>query len=316
MHIITRALALLAISFILSPPIAAYAADQTNISLATATPGGGFMLFGDNAAEVINETDATLSVTTANTKGSQENIERLAAGEFDIGLVSGVPAYEAIAGIGRAPVDLKIIAATYSSPGMFAVAPDSPAETLDDLRSKPIAWGTRSSGLTLMAQFIMDGLGLNRDVDFKSRFLEKAADGPGLVLDGEVAALWGGGIGWPGFTKVAQAGGRFIGFSDEQVARITAKHSFLKPMSVPAGSYEGQAQPITTVGVWSYILARPDLSDDVAYRLARALHRGQDALARRLDQARETKPENTLAAAFGRDSIHPGVLRYLRELGL
>ena len=33
---------------------------QTRVTLATATPGGGFPFFGDNAAAVINETDPSL----------------------------------------------------------------------------------------------------------------------------------------------------------------------------------------------------------------------------------------------------------------
>ena len=63
-------------------------------------------------------------------------------------------------------------------------------------------------------------------------------------------------------------------------------------------------------------MARPTLPDDLAYRLARALHRGEAALARRLPQARETTAANTAAAAPRPDLIHPGVLRYLREIGL
>ncbi|MBX9696421.1 MAG: glycosyltransferase, partial [Cyanobacteria bacterium] len=44
-------------------------------------------------------------------------------------------------------------------------------------------------------------------------FLDAAGDGPAMVTDGRVAALWGGGIGWPGFTAVMQAGGRFVGLT-------------------------------------------------------------------------------------------------------
>jgi TRAP-type uncharacterized transport system substrate-binding protein len=61
---------------------------------------------------------------------------------------------------------------------------------------------------------------------------------------------------------------------------------------------------------------RPAVADDVAYRLARALHRGEAALAARLAQASETTATNTMAAAVRPELIHPGVLRYLRELGL
>jgi len=284
--------------------------------MATATPGGGFPLFGDNAAATINETDASLLVQTRNTKGSAENIGLLEDGKIDIALVAGEPAYEAFAGIGRAPTNLKIISAIYSNPGMFVVKGDSPAKTLRDLVGKPIAWGTRASGLTLLGRYVTDGLGLDRDKDFQAHYLEKAGDGPLMVADGRVVALWGGGIGWPGFTSVMQAGGRFIGLTPDEVARVSAKHNFLKPITVPTGAYPGQKEAVNSVGSWSYILARTSLDDDIAYRIARALHRGHAALEKRLDQGRETTPQNTLAAAPSPGQIHPGVQRYLREIGV
>ncbi len=54
----------------------------------------------------------------------------------------------------------------------------------------------------------------------------------------------------------------------------------------------------------------------MAYRLARALNRAADALGNKLPQARETTAANTLVAAPSLDLIHPGALRYLREIGL
>jgi TRAP transporter TAXI family solute receptor len=291
-------------------------AQKTSVTLATATPGGGFPFFGDNAAAVINETDASLDVQTRNTKGSAENIGLLEQGKMDIALVAGEPAYEAFAGIGRSPTNLKIISAIYSNPGMFAVRGDSPARTLRDLVGKPIAWGTQASGLTLLGRYVTDGLGLDREKDFIPHYLEKAGDGPLMVADGRVAALWGGGIGWPGFTAIMKAGGRFIGLTPDEVAKVNAKHNFLKPITVPAGAYEGQKDAVNSVGSWSFILARTDLPDDVAYRLAKALNNGHAALVKRLDQGKETTPQNTKLAAPKPDQIHPGVQKYLREIGL
>ena len=290
--------------------------QKTEIILGTATPGGGFPLFGAAAADTINEADPSLHVVTRNTKGSGENIPLLEEGKLDIALVAGEPAYEAFAGIGRPPSDLKILTAIYSSPGMFVVRGDSPFRSVRDLVGKTIAWGTHASGLTLLSHYVIDGLGLDRDKDFQPVYLDKAGDGPDMVLDGRVAALWGAGVGWPGFTGVMQNGGRFVGLSAEEADRIRVKHNFLKPLTLPAGAYPGQSAPIASVGSWSYILARTDLADDIAYLLARALHRGHEALTKRLDQGRETTPQNTLAAAPRPEMIHPGVLRYLREIGL
>jgi TRAP-type uncharacterized transport system substrate-binding protein len=50
--------------------------------------------------------------------------------------------------------------------------------------------------------------------------------------------------------------------------------------------------------------------------LARALHKGEADIARRLPQAHETTAANTAAATPRRDLIHPGVAKYLSEIGL
>lgn len=289
------------------------------ITLATATPGGGFPAYGAAFAQSIHEADPSLTIQTQNTKGSAENIPLLEAGKVDLGLVQGEAAYEALAGIGRsAPAKLKIVAAMYSSPGMFVVRADSPYRTIEDLKGKPIAWGAAGSGLVLLAKYTLDPLGLDRDRDFKGTFLERAGDGPAMVLDGRVAALWGGGIGWPGFTTMANSpgGARFIAPDASQIRTILAKHRFLKSITVPAGTYPGQAQPIESVGSWSFVFARNDLPDDVGYRVARALHKAEAALAKLLPQAKETTAVNSYAAVADPSMIQPGVLRYLKDAGI
>jgi TRAP transporter TAXI family solute receptor len=292
--------------------------QMNTISLGTATPGGGFPLYGNVFAQVMNAADPQLVIAPRNTKGSNENIPLLEAGELDLGLVAGEPAYEAFLGIGRAATHLKILTAMYSSPGMFVVRADSPYKTIRDLVGQPVAFGAKGSGLPILSRYILDGLGLKQDEDFKSIYLDRAGDGPAMVLDGRAAALWGAGIGWPGFASVASSptGARFIAPDADEIARIRAKHSFLKPLTVPAGSYPGQTAAINSVGSWSFILARDTLPEDVAYRLAGTLHGAEADLCKQLAQACETTAANTVAAAPRIELIHPGVLKYFREIGV
>ncbi|MGH7354691.1 MAG: TAXI family TRAP transporter solute-binding subunit [Candidatus Rokuibacteriota bacterium] len=288
------------------------------VVLGTATPGGGFPVYGGAVADTINETDPTLTVEMRNTNGSTENVPLLEAGQIDLGLVTGEVAYEAMSGIGRPTASLKILTAMYPTPGMFVVRADSPYRTIADLRGKRVAWGARGSGLVILARYTLDGIGLDPQKDFEGVLLDQAGDGPKMVIEGQVAALWGGGLGWPGFAAVAKgpAGARFIVPDPDAIKRIQAKHPFLKTLAVPAGSYPGQDAALVSVGSWALILTTPTLDDEVAYRLARALHRGEAALGKRLAQARDTTAANTVAAAPRLELIHPGVLRYLREVGL
>ena len=294
------------------------AISKTTITLGTATPGGGFPLYGNALAEVMNAADTALVIEPRNTKGSNENIPLLEQGQLDIALVAGEPAFEAFMGIGRPATRLKILTAVYSNPGMFVVRADSPYRTIRDLVGKPIAFGAKGSGLPILSRYVLDGLGLKQDEDFQAVYLDRAGDGPAMVLDGRVAALWGAGIGWPGFAAVAASpgGARFIAPDTEEIARIRAKLSFLKPLTVPAGSYPNQNDPIHSVGSWSFVLTRQTLPDDVAYRLARTLHGIEAAFCEKLKQACETTAANTVAAAPDIGLIHPGVLKYLREIGV
>src|ERR1041384_3890881 len=277
--------------------------------LATATPRGGFPVYGDAFTEIINAQEPKLRLEPRNTKGSAENVPLLEANKIDLALVAGEFASAVLA---KPDTGLRIICAMYSSPGMAMVRADSPYRSLRDLAGKPVVLGTQGSGITALGRTVFESLG----IDIKPITLEKAADGPPMLLDGRADALWGAGVGWPAFAALAKSGARFLAPNDQQIATILGKNPALAAGTLAAKSYAGQGAPVRSVGSWSYVLAKPELPDDAAYLLARAIHRSEAQLAARLEQARETTMANTLAAAPRRELVHPGVLRYLAEAGL
>ena len=148
----------------------------------------------------------------------------------------------------------------------------------------------QGSGLPILSRYVLDGLGLKQDEDFKAVYLSSA---PATSDDGR---------GRPGrravgrrhrlarFAAVASSasGARFIAPSAEEIARIRTKHAFLKPLTVPGGSYPRQTEPIAALGSWSFVLTRQDLPDDIARRLARTLHGAEATFCKKLPQACET----------------------------
>ena len=277
--------------------------------LGTATPGGGFPLYGAAFADMVNAQEPRVRVEPRNTKGSTENVPLLEEGKLDLALVAGEIASAALA---KPNTKLRIIAAMYSSPGMFIVRADSPVRGIADLRGKTLVMGTQASGVTALGRTVLDSLG----IDAKQLFLEKAADGPPMLMEGRADALWGAGVGWPAFTALAKQGARFVGPTQEEIRQILAKNPALQAVTLPAKSYPGQDAPLPSVGSWSYVLATDRLKDDTAFLLARAVHRAEGPFAARLEQARETTMLNTVAAAPRPELLHPGVRRYLREARL
>ena len=168
-------------------------AQAVKVTLGTATPGGGFPVYGDAFIAALKAQDPALEIVPVNTMGSTENVPRLEAGTLDLALVQGEVVYEVLAGIGRPKADLRLLTAMYPTAGMFVVRADSPAKTIADLKGKKIAWGAAGSGLVILGRYVMDGLGLDAAKDFAPVLLERAGDGPAMVLDGRVDALWGGG---------------------------------------------------------------------------------------------------------------------------
>lgn len=293
-------------------------AGATRLTLGTSPPGGGFTPFGDAFAATIGERDRSLMVQQVFTKGSTENIPLLEAGRLDLGLAGGEPAFEALSGTGRPAAALKIVASMYPSAGMFIVPGTSRARTISDLKGQPVIFGATGSGLVVLARYVLAGLGLDMQRDFRPILLDRDDRALPMLADGSAAALWGGGIAWPAFSQLARSpsGARFIVPDDQEIAAVLGRYPFLKRLTVAPDTYANQKEAIVSIGSWSVILSRADLDEGIAYRLAKAIHEGESTMAAKVASGRETLSKNTMIAAAKPDYIHPGVRRYLRDAGI
>lgn len=293
------------------------AAQSRRISLGTAAAGGGFTVYGVAFVDMMKTVDPTLDFNLVATRGTAENVPKLEAGALDLGLVSGEVAYEILTGFGRPRSDLKVITATYAMPGMFVVRSDSRFRAISDLKGQPVVWTGRDSGLAVQARYVLSGLDLDPERDFEAIYADNLLEAPEMVIDGRCSALWGSGLRWPGFVKVASSvrGAHFVAPTAEEIARIRARHPFLKQLTVQAGLYRGQYNAIDTVGSWSVMMARADLDDGLGRRIAASLHKAVKT-GQLTKQLVETTAANTLAAVPRSDMLQPGVVQYYREAGL
>lgn len=302
-----------ALALSLAPLVARAArAEPLRVTLATATPGGGFPAFGEAFAASIRLAEPEIVIETQPSGGSAENIALLRSRQVDLALIQGAYAYPAL----TAHDGLTVLAPMYPTPGLFVVRADGPVQAVDDLRGRAVALGTRNSGLTVLGRDVLAASGIDPDRDIRPVLLDHAGDGPAMVLDRRVAALWGGGLGWPGFVTVAKAegGARFLGPSDAAIATLLARDSTLRRLTVPAGSFAGQERAITTASSWSLILARPGFPSETAYRLVATLVKALPTMRSRHAQGDASDPRRLPEIVEAR-VLNEGTRRYLAETG-
>jgi TRAP transporter TAXI family solute receptor len=312
---IRRRTLLSALPAVMVAPASALGQSLT-IRMGTAIEGSGFHAYSVALIDALKAVAPILDIKAEQTKGSTENAQGVQTGDFDMGLVGGEALHEWLSSHRNAP-PLKIVSAVQSAPGMFCVRADSRYRSIIGLKGRPVIWGPHGAGGAVQARYVMDGMDLDMDRDFEAIYPANFTDGPYMVLESRAAAIWGIGLRWPGFVEIASRpiGAHFIVPTAEEIARIRGKYPFLEKLTVPAGLYPGQYDPLDTVGAWSFIVARPDLDDSVGYRMAVALNKVERAGLPTTLLA-QTTARNTLVALKSVDDLQPGVLRYYREIKL
>ena len=128
----------------------------------------------------------------------------------------------------------------------------------------------------ILARYVLDGIGLDQERDFQAIYLERRrrpGHGGGRPRRGAVGRRLG--LARLHDRGAGAKGARFIVPAADEIARVLAKHTFLKSLTLAAGMFPGQDKAIDFVGSWSFVMARPDLDEAVAYRLAKAVHKGE-----------------------------------------
>ena len=87
-------------------------------------------------------------------------------------------------------------------------------------------------------------------------------------------------------------------------------YPFFRSEIIPAGSYRGVDQPVTTLSVDVVLLARADLDDAVVRRLTEGLFRMLPQLSAELPFLKGMDPERAPATPV---PLHPGAALYYRE---
>lgn len=288
------------------------------LSVGTAPPGGTFFVVGGALSEVLdNDGPAGWSVTAEATKGSQENIRRLAQGELDLALANAAISYFAVRGSEGWEQAYPVRAVMTLAPnvGLFLSPADSGVETMADMRGKRVYVGPAGAGFNYFLRPLLAAHDLTYD-DFSPVNNTQAA-AVDMLTDGSAAAAFlGGAVPTPSITQASSSRDiRFIPFAPAAVAKLIADYPFFDTAVIPAGTYRGQEEEFQGMNVGSmHLITSAAADEEMIYQITRTIYENREKVVEKHRAGRAINPQIIV-----RDTgtpFHPGAVRYYREIGI
>jgi len=286
------------------------------ISIATGGTGGTYYPYGGALAGVINNKAENVEATAEVTGASVENARLLDSGEAQMGLLMNDVVYQAYKGENQfdKPIELRTFMGMYANVMHVVALQDGNIKSINDIKGKKVSVGAPGSGTENMTNQILDALGMTYDdiEEFRLSFSENTEGLRDHVID---VGIWSVGAPTSSIMDLATTHKiHIVPFTDEEMNKITAKYPYYNATTLPAGTYSGYDTEVKTPAVWNSVVVHKDMSEELAYKLAKAVFESNADLVAVYSGAVESTPENTVASAVV--PLHPGVIKYFEEIGV
>ncbi|MBT4138179.1 MAG: TAXI family TRAP transporter solute-binding subunit, partial [Candidatus Latescibacteria bacterium] len=272
---------------------------------------------GGAIAQVVNENETAWDVSAEATKGTQENIRRLASGELDFALANAAISYFAVRGEGAWGQKQGVQAVMTLAPNiaLFITPQNSGVKTLADLKGKRAVVGPAGAGFEYFLKPILKAHGVTYD-DF-TPLHNTQAGAVDMLADGSAsAAFLGGAVPTASITQASASQDiYFIPFDSAAKESLFKDYPFFFPATVKANTYRGQSDAFEGMNVGSmHLITRASLSEDVVYQFTKTLYEKRAEVVKMHPAGRAINPKNII-----RDTgtqFHPGAIKYFKEIGI
>ncbi len=266
-------------------------------------------------SQLINDKVKGIATSVVETGATIDNLRRIARKQIDLGLITtntGFQAYKGTAGFAGKPVDTRLLWVYVAAPQNVIVRSDSGVTALTGLNGKRFNPGLRGSSTEKTTEAVFKLLGITIDpvrgstTDIVDAIKDNRAIG--YVKSGAGNRLDGSSMDIATFTKLS-----VLSLTPEQADKIRSGLPELGIVDVPAGAGVG----IPAYTTWSFgvaVHARPDLDEDAAYRLTKAVMEDRTVQANAMAELKGADLAAT-TLKFGSVPLHPGAARYFREKG-
>jgi hypothetical protein len=302
----------------------AQAAKTTFVTIGTGGITGVYYPTGGAIAKMVNKKrkEYGIRATVESTGGSVFNINAIMSGDLEFGVAQSDRQYQAVMGIedwkDKGPQkDLRAVFSIHPETVDLIAAVDANINSLEDLKGKRVNIGNVGSGYRQNAIDALEANGINYETDFNAESL-KAAEAPGLIQDGRLDAAFYT-VGHPsGYYKEATAGKRQVKFVPiTNIESLLAKYPYYaKAVTRVPELYPTAAntEDVPTFGVKATLVTSVKVPDEVVYAITKEV----------FDNFEDFKKLHPAYAGLTKESmleglsapIHPGAMKYYKEVGL
>lgn len=293
------------------------ASAQQFINVLTGGTSGVYYPLGVALSEIYAEKIDGVRSQVQATKASVENLNLLQQGKGEIAFALGDSVQLAWEGNQEAGFPGKLdklrgIAAIYTNYIQIVASQESGIKTLEDLKGHSLSVGAPKSGTELNARAIFEAAGMSYDDLGKIEYLP-FGDSVELIKNRQLdATLQSAGLGVASIRDLATSLPiNVVAVPADVVAKIGAPYV---AVTIPANTYEGQAEDVPTAGVGNMLITSADVSEETAYQMTKALFENLDRLVAAHAAAKAITLENALDGLPV--PLHPGAERYYKEKGL
>ncbi|MCJ8517560.1 TAXI family TRAP transporter solute-binding subunit [Pseudorhizobium tarimense] len=290
---------------------------QEFINVLTGGTSGVYYPLGVALSEIYGEKIEGARTQVQSTKASVENLNLLQAGRGEIGFSLGDSVQMAWEGNTEAGFPGKLdklrgIAAIYPNYIQIVASKDSGVKTLADLKGRSLSVGAPKSGTELNARAIFEAAGMSYEDLGKTEYLP-FAESVELIKNRQLdATLQSAGLGVASIRDLASSVPiNVVAVPAAEVEKIGAPYI---PVTIPAGTYEGQEEDVQTAAVGNFLITHEDVSEETAYQMTKLLFENLDRLAAAHAAAKAIDPKKALEGMPV--PLHPGAERYYKEAGL
>ena len=297
--------------------VACGGASATKMTMGTGGTSGTYYGYGGVLSQYMKN-KAGVEVTVVSTDGSKANIQGIAAGDYQLGTVqSDVMAYawEGSRSFEKdGKVDsFRVVAGLYAE-SVQLVTMDPEIKTVADLKGKSVSIGAPASGVYFNAIDVLNAAGLS-EADIKPQY-QSFADSADALKDGKIdAAFIVAGAPTPAITELATTNNAYLVPIDGAVAEsLMTSCPFYTTYVIPAGTYKGQTEDVTTITVKATLIVSESASEEDVYKLTASIFDNIDAISAENAKGAELSVENATSGMTV--PFHAGAAKYFAEKGV